>query len=126
MALRPGTHHGENEGFDDGSGSWQSTCWPVLCLALASDVVVVSGATNRTGSLINMDVNEQNANVRGFTRNVMKTRERLGCAACDAFEGIVVGEVKGTSSLIALMEGVHSFITGLTWCHRFFKVLLSQ
>ena len=112
-ALRPGTHHGENEGFGDGSGSCQSTCWPVLCLALTSDVVVVSGATNRTGSLINMDLNEQNANVRGFTRNVTKTRERLGCAACDAFEGIVAGEVKGTSSPIALMEVVHSFIIAM-------------
>ena len=110
-ALRPGTHHGENQGFGDGSGSWQSTCWPVLCLALASDVVVVSGATNRDPAhCSNMDLNEQNANVRGFTRNVTKTRERLGCGACGAFEGIVVGEVKGTSSLIALMEGVHSFI----------------
>lgn len=77
---------------------------------MASDAVVVSGATNRTGSLINMDLNELNTNVLGFTRKVGKTRERLGCAACDAFEGIVVGEVKGTSSLVALMEGVHSFI----------------
>ena len=60
--------------------------------------------------MIIKDLNEQNANVRGFTRNVTKTRERLGCAACDAFEGIVVGEVKSTSSLIAFMEGVHSLI----------------
>ena len=35
----------------------------VRCLASASDVVVVIGATNRTGSLIYKALKEQNVNV---------------------------------------------------------------
>ena len=56
----------------------------VLCLASASDVVVFSGATGRTGSLIYKALKEQNVNVRGFIRNVTKARERLGmcCLRC--------------------------------------------
>ena len=49
-------------------------------------------ATGRAGSLINKAVKEQNVNVRGFIRNVTKTRERLGRVACDASEGILVGD----------------------------------
>ena len=49
---------------------WRSvtTSLTVLCLASASDVVVVSGATDRTGSLIYKALKEQNVNVRGFIR----------------------------------------------------------
>jgi len=82
----------------------------VLCLASASDVVVVSGATGRTGSLIYKALKEQNVNVRGFIRNVTKARERLGCVACDASEGIFVGDVTDPSTLIAPMVGAHSLI----------------
>ena len=82
----------------------------VLCLALTSNVVVVSGATDRTSSLINKALNEQNVNVRDFTHNVTKTRETLGFVACDASEGIFVGVVMSPCSLIAVMVGVHSLI----------------
>ena len=69
---------------------WTRLCWrsvlstifvtatlAVLCLASASDVVVVSGATGRTGSLIDKALKDQNVSVRGFIRNVTKGRERL-------------------------------------------------
>ena len=87
-----------------------SASFAVLCLASASDVVVVSGARDRTGSLINKALKEQNVNVRGFTQNVTKARERLGCVACDASEGIFVGDVTDPSSHNTLMVGVHSLI----------------
>ena len=80
----------------------------VLCLASALDVVVVSGATGRTGSLIFKALKEQNVNVRSFIRNVTKARERLGCVACDASEGIFVGDVTDPSTLIAPTVGAHS------------------
>ena len=81
-----------------------------LCLASASDVVVVSGATGRTGSLIYKALQEQNFNVRSLVHNVTKARERLGCAACDASEGIFVGDVTDPSTLTAPMVGAGSFI----------------
>ena len=49
----------------------------VLCLASASDVVVVSGATDRTGLMFDKFLKELKVNVRGFIRNVTKARERL-------------------------------------------------
>ena len=84
----------------------------VLCLASASDVVVVSDATGRTGSLIGKALKEQDENVRGFIRNATKTREKLGRIACDASEGILVGDVTDPSTLIAPMVGVHSLMIG--------------
>ena len=45
-----------------------------------------------------------------MTHNVTKTRETLGIAACDAFEGIFVGVVMSPCSLFAPMMGVHSLI----------------
>ena len=68
------------------------------------------GATDRTGPLFYKALKEQNVNVRGFIRNVTKARERLGCVACDASEGIFAGDVTDPSSLIAPMVGVHSLI----------------
>ena len=49
-------------------------------------------------------------NVRGFIRNVTKARENLGCIACDASDGVFVGDVTHPSSLIAPMVGVHSLM----------------
>ena len=80
--------------------------WAVLCLALTSEVVVVSGATDRTGSLIIKALNEQNVNVRDFTHNVTKTRETLGFVACDAFEDIFVGVVMSPCSLIVTLSNL--------------------
>ena len=82
----------------------------ILCLSSASDVVVVSGANGRAGSLINKTLKEQDVNDRGFIRNVTKTNERLGRVACDASEDILVGDVTDPSTLIAPMVGAHSLI----------------
>ena len=47
-------------------------------------------------------------NVRGFIRNVTKTRERLGSVACGTSEGTFVGNVSDPSTFIAPMDGAHS------------------
>jgi len=60
--------------------------------------------------LIYKALQEQNFNVRGFVRNVTKARERLGCVACDASEGIFVGDVTDPSTLTAPMVGAGSLI----------------
>ena len=70
----------------------------------------VSSATGRAGSFINKALKEQDVNVRGFIRNVTKTRERLRRVACDASEGSLVGDVTDPSTLIAPMVGAHSLI----------------
>ena len=80
----------------------------VLCLASASDVVVVFGATDRTGLMFYKFSKELNVNVRGFIWNVTKTRERLGSIACDTSEGTFVGDVTDPSTFLAPMDGAHS------------------
>ena len=60
------------------SGQTGKSLFTGLCLASASDVVVVSGATDRTGLMFYKFLKELNVYVRGFIRNVMKARERLG------------------------------------------------
>ena len=84
--------------------------WRFCVSFSASDVDISSGATGRTGSLTYKALKELNVNVRGFIRNVTKARERLGCVACDASEGIFVGGVTDPSTLIAPMVGAHSLI----------------
>jgi len=82
----------------------------VLFSLASSEVVVVSGATGQTGSLIYKALQEQGSQVRGLVRNVTKARDLLGCVACDASEGIYVGDVTVPSTLTDAMTGASSLI----------------
>jgi uncharacterized protein YbjT (DUF2867 family) len=70
--------------------------------------VLVTGATGRTGSLLYklLQADDQIAKVRGLVRNISKAREVLGCAKCDASEGIYVGDVTNLTSLLEPSRGL--------------------
>lgn len=77
-----------------------------LAQATHQRVVLVTGATGRTGSLAfkmlqNMS-REENASValpRALVRNATKAREILNCQKCDASEGIFLGDVSNITLL---------------------------
>lgn len=70
-----------------------------------SPVVLVTGATGRTGSLLYRLLKDRKVNVRGLVRNATKAREVLGCQKCDAAEGIFVGDLLQEETLLPAMEG---------------------
>ena len=71
--------------------------------------VLVTGATGRTGSLIYQQLRAtRGVSVRAFVLSRADARGTLGCTACDASEGIFVGDVTDASSLLAPMAGVDS------------------
>jgi hypothetical protein len=82
----------------------------VLFSLASAEVVVVSGATGQTGSLVYKALQQQGKQVRGLVRNVTKARDLLGCVACDASEGIFVGDVTVPSTLTDVMAGATSLI----------------
>jgi len=85
----------------------RSTLLLLLAVAASSaPVVLVTGATGRTGMLVYNMLKEQGVGVRGLVRNVTKARELLKCDKCDAAEGIFVGDVTKKETLSAAMEGV--------------------
>lgn len=85
----------------------------VFCAAMASfswtsasATVLVTGATGRTGSLLYKALHEAKlGDVRALIRNVTLARQVLGCKACDASEGIFVGDVTQPSTLDAAFAG---------------------
>lgn len=74
----------------------------------AQQPIVVTGATGKTGQLLYKQLKDRNLPVRALVRNVTKARELLGCTACDASEGIFIGDVTEKASLAAVMEGAGS------------------
>jgi len=82
-----------------------------LCIwAHAAGDVLVTGATGRSGTLIYKALKESGAlgKTRALVRSIDKARERLGCKACDASEGIFVGDVTDPASLGPAFEGVQT------------------
>ena len=85
-------------------------------------VMMVMGATGRTGSLVYHALRQhhhqqhQRSNVRALVRNVTKARQVLQCQACDATEGIYVGDITNVTSLQPALEGVQRvvMVTGVS------------
>jgi NAD(P)H-binding len=67
-------------------------------------IVLVLGATGRTGSLLYHELvqmqNNSTNNVRALVRSVDKAREILHCKTCDEQEGIFVGDIQNLTSLL--------------------------
>merc|ERR1719424_1482101 len=75
----------------------------------AGRTVVVTGATGGTGSLIYKQLKQTpGVEVRGLVTNLDKAKKVLNCSACDASEGIYLGDVTNKSSLMELMKGADS------------------
>jgi len=66
-----------------------------------NDVVLVTGATGRTGSKLYHELKHHRGvkDVRAFVRDADKAREVLGCEKCDESEGIYVGDVTNIEDL---------------------------
>ena len=73
--------------------------------------VVVTGATGRTGVLVYKALQAQGMTVRAIVRNVTKARERLGCTACNASDGIFIGDLADSASLAPAMVGAHALVS---------------
>lgn len=82
----------------------------LLCMAVEGRTVTVTGATGRTGSMVYLALKAQNITVRGFVRNVTKAKTRLGCNKCDESEGIFVGDVTKTETMVAAMSGADALV----------------
>lgn len=78
--------------------------------AAQDDVFLVSGATGRTGSLIYSSLAAAQAPgtapVRALVRDLDTARSVLNCTACDASEGIYLGDVTDPATLVAALAGV--------------------
>ncbi|CAJ1436019.1 unnamed protein product [Effrenium voratum] len=57
------------------------------------------------GALLYKALQADGVQVRGLVRNVTKAREILGCTACNASDGIFVGDITEPASLAAVMKG---------------------
>jgi len=75
-----------------------------------NDLVLVTGATGRTGSLIYKDLKSAGFSVRALLRNATKAKDILPCGACTEAEGIFVGDVTDRSSLVAAFKGVNRVV----------------
>ena len=70
---------GGSSGPRDGHG----TAAADAIMRTTGPVVVVSGATGRTGSLLYLALRSSGVAVRALVRNASKAREMLDCGACD-------------------------------------------
>lgn len=82
----------------------------LLSLALpaqfaASQVVLVTGATGGTSSIVYRLLKERGVSVRAVVRNRTKARAVLGCQACDASEGIWVADVTQEGAIAEAAKG---------------------
>jgi uncharacterized protein YbjT (DUF2867 family) len=73
--------------------------------AAGSPIVLVTGATGRTGSLVYTLLKEKGVSVRALVRSQDKARKILKCTKCDSSEGIFVGDLTEASSLDDAMRG---------------------
>lgn len=85
-------------------------CLARILSAAQSDIVIVTGATGRTGAKIYSLLKDQGVNVRGLVRNVTKAHEVLGCVKCDESEGIFVADVTKPETLTAPMAGTSKLV----------------
>lgn len=84
----------------------RSTLLLLLVAAVSSTpVVLVTGATGLTGSLVYNMLKEKGVSVRGLVRNVTKARELLKCDKCNEAEGIFVADVTKKETLNTAMTG---------------------
>jgi len=78
----------------------------LLFVATTGRTVLVTGATGRTGKIVYATLKQQGVTVRALVRNVDNAKTVLNCSKCDASEGIYVGDVTQTSTLVAASKGV--------------------
>jgi uncharacterized protein YbjT (DUF2867 family) len=89
----------------------QGVLFPLLFLCAhcsvdsAGPVVLVTGATGRTGSLVYNQLKQAGLSVRGLVRNASKAREILKCEKCDTSEGIYVADITKKDTLAPAMHG---------------------
>jgi len=82
----------------------------VLCTICASRTVLVTGATGHTGSTVYLALKSQGVTVHGLVRNVTKARDLLKCGACNASDGIFVGDITKPETLAAAMAGADTLV----------------
>lgn len=85
-------------------------CFAPALAAAQTDIVMVTGATGRTGSILYGLLKKQGVNVRALVRNATKARNLLACTKCDESEGIFVGDVTKPETLKAPMNGVTKLV----------------
>jgi len=73
-------------------------------------VVLVTGATGRTGSLVYAALKKEGLTVRALVRDAAKAKEVLNCSKCDERDSIFVGDVKNASTLARAMSGVDELV----------------
>lgn len=73
-------------------------------------VVLVTGATGRTGSLAYAALKREGLTVRALVRDAAKAKEVLGCSTCDESDGIFLGDIKNASTLTPAMTGVDELV----------------
>lgn len=70
--------------------------------------VLVTGATGRTGSALyaKLKADPRVGEVRALVRNITRARLLLNCSACNASDGIFVGDVTDPATMTAAFDGV--------------------
>lgn len=78
----------------------------------AAEIVVVSGATGRSGLHTYQQLKQisSGTTVRALVRNATKAKDLLNCSKCDASEGVFVGDVKDPASLRDALRGADRLI----------------
>jgi len=80
-------------------------------LALSQKVVLITGATGRTGKLIYQRMKTfGDFEVRALVRNITTARSELNCNKCDQSEGIFQGDVTDLASLIPAAKGCDDLV----------------
>eukprot|EP00656_Telonema_subtile_P036094 TRINITY_DN4005_c0_g1_i3.p1 TRINITY_DN4005_c0_g1~~TRINITY_DN4005_c0_g1_i3.p1 ORF type:complete len:185 (+),score=36.90 TRINITY_DN4005_c0_g1_i3:216-770(+) len=87
----------------------------LFALALLSthslaEVVLVTGATGRTGSLVYTQLKAAGFQTRALVRNASKAAAELGCGACGEAEGIFEGDVTKPETLPRAMTNVSRLV----------------
>ena len=75
---------------------------------------MVTGATGHTGSQVYLTLQQQGVNVRGLVRNISKARSLLKCTACNASDGIYVGDITRPETLGDAMDRADGLV--ITTC----------
>jgi hypothetical protein len=81
-----------------------------LCSVTHAKIVVITGATGQTGSAVYSSLKSKGVTVRALVRSVEKAKKVLGCKACDASEGVFVGDITKPDSLAAAMSGSDTLV----------------
>jgi len=78
----------------------------LLAVTFATDTVLVTGATGRTGSLTYAQLKAAGFNVKALVMNASKANDILHCGACTEADGIFVGDVTNPETLAPAMANV--------------------